>query len=70
MTDKAKLFVHANRNSPVVYGSVIAAKRHRGEGPPPALGCYYRLANGKTFKLGVRDVRALPAAPRWAFDEA
>lgn len=66
---QAENFRRANELSPVVYGSVITAPRWRGEGPPPSQGVFYRLANGKTFKLGVKAVRAL-GQPRWAFEDA
>jgi hypothetical protein len=69
MTHKAALFLAANARSPVVYGSVLTDPRWRGDGPPPSRGCYYRLADGKTFRLGLADCRAV-VAPRWAFEDA
>ena len=65
---RAENFRRANEASPVVYGSVITNPRYRGEGPPPSQGVYYRLANGKTFKLGLKALRALGDwTPRWHF---
>lgn len=68
MTHKANLFIEANKRSPVVYGSVITDRRFRGDGPPPSRGCCYRLANGETFRLALRDVRAV-GQPRWAHED-
>jgi hypothetical protein len=65
---KAETFLRANERSPVVYASVVTDPHWRGEGLPPSRGCYYRLQNGQTFKLGLRDVRAI-GEPRWAFEE-
>lgn len=53
LTDKAKAFLEANAASPVVYGS------GRPEG-----GAYYRLTNGRTFRLSLFECRSLPA-PKW-----
>jgi hypothetical protein len=61
MTHRAHRFVEANKQSPVVYGSVTGP-----EGAPT--GCYYRLADGKTFELTSAELGSMPA-PRWALDE-
>ncbi len=66
MTPKAKQFLAANRRSPVVYGSVIACPRRKQEnGAPLAVGCYYRLDDGSTFRLNRRDLLFVPM-PRWS----
>jgi hypothetical protein len=59
MTQKAKRFLEANTESPVVYGSVIGK-------PGDVKGVFYRLANGQTFTLNCLDSKALPGTPRWA----
>lgn len=65
MTLKAKRFIAANRESAIVYGSVIGGDR----GPEHVEGCFYRLQNGRTFKLTVEDCRAI-AGPRWLHVDA
>lgn len=61
MTHKAAKFLEANKRSPVVYGSVTGP-----DGAPT--GCYYRLADGKTFELTSAELRSMPP-PRWALEE-
>jgi hypothetical protein len=58
VTGKALLFADANRESPIVYGSVI------GRG---GQGVFYRLANGRTFKLTAAECGMVK--PRWSFEE-
>lgn len=58
MTKKAREFREANRRSPVVYGSAI------GDG---GRGAYYRLEDGKTFRLGKADCAAA-GMPLWPWD--
>jgi hypothetical protein len=65
MTQKAHLFMAANEQSPVVYGSVITPARWQGRGRPPSKGCYFRLKDGQTFTLGLADLRAMEREPRW-----
>jgi hypothetical protein len=62
MTYRAAKFIEANRQSPVVYGSVTGP-----EGAPT--GCYYRLADNRAFELTSAELRLLPEPPRWALDE-
>lgn len=59
MTTRARNFMRANKESAVVYGSVIDVAGTTGR------GCYYRLENGKTFRLTRNDCRAV-GHPRWA----
>lgn len=68
MTQKAHLFIAANERSPVVYGSVITPSRWQGRGPPPSKGCYFRLRDGQTFRLGLADLRSMDCGPRWDFE--
>ena len=56
MTRRARSFLDANAQSPVVYGSV------KGDGGD---GCFYRLADGRTFDLSLLDCRYV-GIPRWA----
>lgn len=60
MTLKAKRFVEANAESPVVYGSIIFSKGGNVQ------GVVYRLEDGRSFTLTVADTRSLPGVPRWA----
>jgi hypothetical protein len=62
MTYRLAKFIEANRESPVVYGSVTGP-----EGSPT--GCFYRLADDRTFELTSAELRLLPERPRWAVDE-
>lgn len=57
MTRASRNFSNANAASPVVYGSVLDG---------PLGGCFYRLADGKTFTLTAHDCRQVE--PRWAFE--
>lgn len=53
MNARARSFVAANEDSPVVYGSVDG-------------NCVtYRLANGKIFRLTLLEARQTPE-PKWA----
>lgn len=62
MTRKLIDFVAANVGSPVVYGSTIGAADE-------PTGCFYRLANGRSFRLTTAELRRLPpGCPRWSFD--
>lgn len=63
MTGKALRFVDANRESPIVYGSVIGAGGATGR----AATIFYRLANGRTFKLTAAECGMVK--PRWSFEE-
>jgi hypothetical protein len=62
MTQKAKRFLEANAESPVVYGSVLGGDK----GQDHVKGVFYRLANGLTFTLTCADAKTLPGTPRWA----
>lgn len=64
MSVRARSFVRANADSPVVYGSVIGGDK----GPGFVTGCYYRLENGKTFTLTTADCRRVK--PRWLHEIA
>jgi hypothetical protein len=57
LTEKAKRFIAANAESPVVYGSA------QGPAGKPT-GCYYRLANGQTFRLTSAECGQV-GMPRW-----
>jgi len=60
MTRKARSFMKANDQSPVVSGAAI------GEG---GQGGFYTLEDGKTFKLLLDDCQALTDGyPRWIHD--
>lgn len=56
MPRRARNFLVANEDSPVVYGSVDGC------------GVTYRLANGKMFRLNMEEARRAPN-PKWAFVE-
>ena len=53
LTEHAKTFLEANAASPVVFGSAY-----------PGRGAYYRLKDGRRFRLTIYDVRSLPM-PKW-----
>lgn len=53
MTEKAKRFIAANANSPVVSGSA-----------KPEGGARYRLRDGKVFVLTLAECRSMPM-PKW-----
>lgn len=55
LTPKARAFVIANANSPVISGSVIGAGGNGG---------YYTLKDGKRFKISNTDSKSMPY-PVW-----
>lgn len=61
MTRNATNFARHNAASPVVYGSALGP-----DGNPS--GCFYRLANDKTFTLSSAECRMVE--PRWIFEAA
>lgn len=71
MTPRVRAFIDANAQSPVVYASVItrARRRDRSAEIPKPLGCHYRLDDGQTFRLTVKECRSV-GHPRWLFERA
>lgn len=59
MTEKAKEFMRANVQSPVVSGYAIEPNPFK-----PSKGAVYTLKDGRRFRLGVVDCKAM-TAPRW-----
>lgn len=51
LTKNARAFVDANNNSPVVEGAVLSYETGGG---------YYKLKNGKEFRLSRDECRSLP----------
>lgn len=58
---RADAFVEANDISPVIAGRVIEPNPAK-----PVRGVYYKLSNGKWWRLGVAACQALPDGyPKW-----
>lgn len=59
-TPKAREFMKANKQSPVVVGEAIGI----GGGQ----GCRYILEDGRAFRLSAEDCQSMPV-PRWLHDK-
>ena len=58
-TPRAKVFMDANSESPVIAGYVLEPHPTK-----PPKGISYTLEDGRRFRLGVKDAQSMPM-PRW-----